>query len=148
MQYKYKRWLTFGLSPIPLFSSLLHRWVSGCSDCPQGNDTGLFCLLQIPLRYDSDGEAGRPEAWVHTVWGPQEVGTRRKSSSDPSETKPRFVCCGACVDGSRRCCWGPWGLSDKLARLCLECLCIDRPKEMFKRAMRVAFECKRFYGKH
>lgn len=73
IHYKHTRWLTFVYCHFP--SSLLHRWISGCSDCPKRNDTGLFLLLQLPLCYDSDGETCRPEAWMYPVWRPQDVET-------------------------------------------------------------------------
>lgn len=71
--------------------SLLPRWVSGCSDCPKRNDTGLFLLLQLPLCYDSNGETGRPEAWMYPVWGTQDVGACSDSLSDPGTIRPIYA---------------------------------------------------------
>jgi len=70
-------------------SSPSHRRDGGRSDCPQRDDAGLRLLLQLPLRYHSNGEAGRPEARLYHVWGPQDVGAWLRGPSPPPPTPAR-----------------------------------------------------------
>ena len=84
IQYKQRKVTDICFHSPPPRLPLLHRWVSRCSDCAERNDTGLFLVLQFPLRYHSNGEAGRPEARVYAVRGPQDVET------GPSRMRPGF----------------------------------------------------------